>query len=241
MAYQILIVDDDPEFREEMRACLSHYQIIEAANGQQALDIIKRPNAVDLVILDVVMSGPSGTETLKQMRKIAPDLAVIILTGQGSKDMAIEALKGRADDFIEKPFNVERFLATVRRILDSKNQSMTAHVNKMERVKMFIERNFDKKIGLQHVADEAHLSAKYLSRLFKENTGVGFNEYRLKIKVQKAADVLKNTQCTVEQLAVQLGYKNPESFIRMFEKFMGCTPTQYRLKHNDPKSLPTRR
>ncbi len=231
MAYQILLVDDDDEFREEMRICLEQYKVIEAASGQEALNIIQKPHAVDLVMLDVVLPDLPGTEVLKQMREMAPGLSIIILTGQSSKDVAIDALKGHADDYIEKPFNVEKFLATIQKVLERKNQALTAHVNKMERVKIFIERNFDKKINLKHVADQVCLSSKYLSRLFKKSIGLGFNEYRLKIKIQKSADLLKTTDCTVDQLANQLGYKNPESFIRMFEKLMGMTPTQYRLKH----------
>ncbi|MBI3601436.1 MAG: response regulator [Candidatus Omnitrophica bacterium] len=231
MAYQILLVDDDDEFREEMRICLEQYRVIEAVNGQEALNIIKKPHAVDVVILDVVLPDLSGTEVLKRMREMAPDLSIIILTGQSSKDVAVDALKGHADDYIEKPFNVEKFLATIQKVLETKNQTPTAHVNKMERVKTFIERNFDKKINLKHAADQVCLSSKYLSRLFKKTTGSGFNDYRLKIKIQKATGLLRTTDCTVDQLANQLGYKNPESFIRMFEKLMGKTPTQYRLKH----------
>lgn len=236
MPYQILLVDDDEEFREEMSSCLEGYKVIEASSGQQALEMIKRPNAIDLVILDVIIPGLRGTEVLKQMRKIRPDLPIIILTGQSSKEIAIESLKGHADDYIEKPFEVQKFLSTIRRILDSKNLALMAHINKMDRVKMFIERNFDKKINLKDVTEEVHLSAKYLSRLFKKSTGLGFNEYRLKIKMHKAQHLLKTTDQTIEQLANQLGYKNPESFIRIFEKLVRCTPTEYRLKYRSAKN-----
>lgn len=230
MAYQILLVDDDEDFREEMRSCLEAYKVLEASNGQEALEMITRPNAIDLVILDVVMPGLSGTEVLRQLRRMKPDLSIIILTGQSSKEIAIESLKGHADDYIEKPFEVPKFLSIIRRILDNKHQARFAYVNKMDRVKMFVERNFDKKINLKHVAEEVHLSVKYLSRLFKRSTGLGFNEYRLKIKVHRSQHLLKTTDHTIEQLAHQLGYKNPESFIRMFEKLVGCTPTEYRIK-----------
>ena len=240
MACQILIVDDDAEFRQEMRDCLQDYQVIEAANGQQALEILKRPHVIDLVILDVVMPGLPGTEVLKQIKKTHPRLSVVMLTGANSKNVVIEALKGHADDYIEKPFQVEQFLAVVQKILDNKRQGgITSYINKMERVKGFIERNIDKKISLNHAADEVCLSPKYLSRLFKKNTGVGFNEYRLKIKMKQAQDLLKITDTTIEALANQLGYKNPESFIRMFEKLMDMTPTQYRLKVRNHKKKKT--
>jgi YesN/AraC family two-component response regulator len=235
MSYQILVVDDDAEFRQEMCECLHNYRVIEAANGPQALQILKKPNAIDLVVMDVMMPNMLGTEALRHIKTSYPDLSVIILTGQSSKDTAIEALKGRADDYIEKPFEVDKFLSTIHRILESKRKASSGHLNKMERVKLFIEKNSDKKINLNHVAEEVCLSPKYLSRLFKENSGTGFNEYRLKIKIEKAERLLKTTDFTINQIAIQLGYKNPESFIRIFEKSLGLTPTQYRVKNRKRK------
>jgi len=69
MAYQILMVDDDAEFREELRDCLESYTVIEAGNGAQALAILKKPNVIDLVILDAVMPHVSGTEVLREIKK----------------------------------------------------------------------------------------------------------------------------------------------------------------------------
>ena len=158
MAYQILMVDDDAEFREELRVCLNDYSVIEAANGAEALAILKKPNAIDLVILDAVMPQVSGTEVLREIKKIKPGLAIIILTGQSSKDIAIDALKGRADDYIEKPVNVGKFLETVQSILALKVQKTFKYAHgihaKIEQAKQFIERNFDKKISLKDVAGQ---------------------------------------------------------------------------------------
>ena len=120
MAYQILMVDDDAEFREELRDCLGDYTVIEATNGAEALAILKKPNAIDLVILDAVMPVISGTEVLREIKKIKPGLSIIMLTGQSSKDIAIDALKGRADDYIEKPINVVKFLELVQSTLAAK-------------------------------------------------------------------------------------------------------------------------
>src|SRR3989338_2779539 len=118
MSYQILLVDDDSDFREEMRECLSQrYRVIEAASGEEALDLIKQPNAIDVVILDVIMPGLRGTDVLKQMRQVNPNLGIVMLTGQSSKDAAIEAVKGHADDYIEKPLDMDYFLQTIEKIL----------------------------------------------------------------------------------------------------------------------------
>jgi two-component system response regulator YesN len=234
MAYQILIVDDDADFREELRDCLEDYTVIEASNGTEAMAILKKPNAIDLVILDAVMPQLSGLEALREIKKIKPGLAIIMLTGQSSKDIAIDALKGRADDYIEKPINVRKFLDTVQASLSAKalNGFTSSHgvKAKIEQAKQFIERNFDKKVSLEDVAGQVCLSPKYFSRIFKEIAGQGFNEYRLSIKAQEACELLKKSDYTITEISHRLGYQNLESFIRMFERIMKQSPTQYRRK-----------
>ncbi|MDE2027790.1 MAG: response regulator transcription factor [Candidatus Omnitrophica bacterium] len=235
MAYQILVVDDDAEFREELRICLDDYQVIEAPNGADAMAILKKPNAVDLVILDAVMPMISGMEVLRQIKKLKPALAIIILTGKSSKDIAIDALRGRADDYIEKPINIPKFLEIVRSTLAAKAQKEFTRGNgihaKVEQAKQFIERNFDKKIMLEDVAAQICLSPKYFSRVFKEVCGQSFNEYRLSVKINRASELLKKSDYTVTEIANQLGYENLESFIRMFEKITTLSPSQYRQKN----------
>ncbi len=234
MAYQILVVDDDADFREELRDCLEDYTIVEAVNGLEALAILKKPNAIDLVILDAVMPQLSGLEVLREIKRVKPSLAIIMLTGQSSKDIAIDALKGRADDYIEKPINVLKFLETIRTTLAAKVLRNFPHTHgisaKIEQAKQFIERNFEKKITLEDVAGQLCVSPKYFSRIFKEITGQGFNEYRLSIKVTQACELLKNSDYTVTEIANRLGYQNLESFIRIFNKIMKASPTHYRLK-----------
>jgi len=235
MAYQILIVDDDADFREELRDCLDDYTVIEASNGPEALAILKKPDAIDLVILDAVMPLISGMEVLREIKKIKPGLAIIILTGQSSKDIVIDALKGRADDYIEKPINVSKFLETVQSTLAAKARKGFTDTHgihaKIEQAKQFIERNFDKKITLEDVAGQVCLSPKYFSRIFKEITGQGYNEYRLSVKIAQASELLKNSDYTVTAIANRLGYQNLESFIRMFEKITHSSPMQYRHKN----------
>ncbi len=240
MPYQILLVDDDQDFREELRESLHTYRIIEASSGGEALAIIRNPHAIDLILLDVGLPDLPGTEVLKRIKKIAPHVGVIMVTGQSSKDVAIEALKGRADDYIEKPFDVEKLHRLVQQMIAAKSRDrqggMVLSSGKMERARVFLENNYDKKVSLDDVAQEVCLNPKYLSRVFKEKTGTGFGAYRLKIKMQMAQKMLHNGFLSVSHVAEKLGYKNMESFIRIFKKMTGKTPAQSRrkLKTNGP-------
>lgn len=236
MSNKILIVDDDREFREEFADCLEEYDVIEASNGDEALNILKQPNEIDLVILDIRMPGKSGTEILKKIKKMSPETGVIMLTGYASKDTAIEALRGRADEYIEKPLDIDRTKEVIEKILENVRQEedITAMdvKGKIEKVKRFIERNCRKRVWLNDAAKVVCLSPKYLSRIFKENTGMGFNDYRLKVKIEKAKELLYNTGYSIKQMAYMLGFQNPESFMRIFKKTAGITPTEYRKKKN---------
>ncbi|MDD4938967.1 MAG: response regulator [Candidatus Omnitrophica bacterium] len=234
MPEKILIVDDDAEFRQELRDYLQDYQVVEAANGMEALRIINRANEIGVVILDVMMPRISGTEVLSEIKKIEPDLGIIILTGHSSKDVAIEALKNRADEYLEKPSSIESLKEIIEKLLSKRNGEAeidTANTEgKVLKVRRFIEKNCFKKTTLKEAAEAVCLSPKYLSRVFKEETGAGFNEYKLKIKIGSAKELLGKSGCNVNQISDKLGYENAESFIRQFRKLTRQTPSEFRRK-----------
>lgn len=234
MPEKILVVDDESDFREELKDCLETYEVLEASDGAQAIKLLRHANEIALVILDVNLPGVAGTEVLREIKKIAPNLGIIILTGYSSKDVAIDALKGHADDYIEKPIDMDNLKEVISRVLSVRRGdtdiSLCDLKGKVEKIKQFIEDNWDRKTCLEDAANVVCLSQKYLSRIFKQYTGKNFSEYKLTIKVQKAKSLLAKTGYNVNQVSDKLGYENTESFIRQFKKIAGCTPTSYRKK-----------
>jgi len=239
MPFNILLVDDDKDFRDEFRDYLEDYEVIEASNGEEALELLRKPNVIDVVILDVMMPGLRGTEVLKEMKRIDPDLGIIILTGYSSEDIAIEALKGHADDYMQKPVDIGKAKEIIERLLESKKGEADIDTlgikGKIEKVKRFAERNYHKKVSLKDAAQSVYLSPKYLSRIFKQSTGKSFSDYKLKIKIEKAKELLIKTGYNINQVAEKLGYENVESFIRLFQRFARYTPTEYRKKFAEKK------
>lgn len=233
MSYNLLLVDDDCEFRTEFCECFDKYEITQASDGETAIGIIKKPNAIDLVLLDVTMPGLQGTDVLTEIKRLKPDIKVVMLTGNRSKDVVIDALKGKADDYIEKPIVVEHTMEIIEKLLGEKESAGipdTGNIKaKIEKVKKFIERNFDKKVSLSDASEYAGLSPKYLSRAFEDIASVGFSEYKSGVKVKKAQELLKQG-FNINQISDKLAYANAESFIRTFKKFTGSTPALYREK-----------
>ncbi len=231
MLKNVLLVDDDKLFREEFIECFEGLGILEASSGEEALAILSKPNDIDLVILDVNMSGIDGIETLKKINKMIPKPSIIILTGYSSTDVAIEALRGHADDYIEKPCDLDKTREIIKNILDKRRvdeKVITSRLEaKIEKVKYFLERNCSKRVRLEDAAALVFLSPKYLSRVFKQHTGMDFTDYRLLKKIDLAKEFLMKPSYNINQVADKLGYQNSESFTRQFKKFTKRTPTQF--------------
>lgn len=232
MPYNILLVDDDRDFRNEFRDYFLDYRIIGVSRGEDALDVLKKPNEIDLVILDVRLPDSRGTEILKRIKCSHPKLGVIILTGFGSKQVVIDALQGDADEYLEKPLNIEKTEAAITKLLKRARWPSGIEAenleSRMEKVKIFLQRNIHKKVNLKDVAEIVNLSPKYLSRLFKEKTGKKFKDYKIEVKIRQAKKWLKETGYSIDKISFSLGYLNEESFIRIFKKYTGETPGSYR-------------
>jgi two-component system response regulator HydG len=106
LKYRILIVDDEESQREMLAGHLKNkgYAVTTAASGEEASEVCRK-NFFEVALLDLKMPGLSGIDLLKELKKINPDTASIIITAYGSIDSAVEALKSGAFDYITKPIN----------------------------------------------------------------------------------------------------------------------------------------
>ena len=113
----ILICDDEEGIRESFKLILDErYSLKFATNGIEALDMLKSFTP-DLMLLDIKMPKLHGMEILKQIKKLKPKLPVIIVTGYQSVEMAQEAIKNGAADYIPKPFESKQILKAIKHIL----------------------------------------------------------------------------------------------------------------------------
>jgi len=232
MPYNILLVDDDQDFRNEFKEFFHEYDVIEAKDGSEALHLLNKINVVDIVILDIRMPGLTGIEVLTEIKKINSDLYTIILTGYSTEDIAIESLKAHADDYIVKPVDFIKFKEKIDALLNKSKYSEKIDADsieaKIEKIKLYIKKNYHRVFNLNDISKIIFLSPKYLSKIFKEQTGICFNEYKLNIKIRYAKELLENTGYNISQIAYKLGYKKPESFIKIFKKITHSTPTEFR-------------
>ncbi|HSL61393.1 MAG TPA: response regulator, partial [Desulfotignum sp.] len=123
---KVLMVDDEKRFRETTRKILEKkgFDVILAEDGEKALEKIEQ--APDVVILDIKMPGMDGHETLGRIKKIKPDLPVIMLTGHGARPSAREALVEGAFDYLSKPCDIGLLSAKIKEAYHL-NDKLPAH------------------------------------------------------------------------------------------------------------------
>lgn len=115
----VLVADDDPPIRDGLRDILEHegYDALEASDGKTALARLEE-TGVDLLLLDLKMPRVSGMEVLRRTIDAHPEVPVVIVSGKGTIQKAVEATKVGAYDFLEKPVDAQRLLVTVENALE---------------------------------------------------------------------------------------------------------------------------
>jgi len=148
MEFSVLVVDDEKNIREGLGKALEldGHKILLAADGKKALEIVNT-NEVDLVIADLKMPGLSGQELLKQVTSAYPTVPVIILTGHGTIETAVEAMRDGAFDFLTKPVNLDRLSLLVKRALSNRKLVLEHRALKDEVAKIEQKQKFSKIIG----------------------------------------------------------------------------------------------
>ncbi len=142
---RVLVVDDEKVVRDGCLRVLSGkgYEVATAENGKQALELLAE-NSTDLILLDLKMPVMSGEEVLEITRTDYRDIPVIIITGHGTVDTAVECMKKGAYDFITKPFQIDEFLLTVSRAAEKRKLEQKAKQFEEENIRNLYDLNLEK-------------------------------------------------------------------------------------------------
>lgn len=121
------------------------------------------------------------------------------------------------------------FLGKTREICrNMENAKEKEAVTIIEKAKTYIDENFKKDISLDMVSREVDISPYYFSKLFKQETGSNFIEYLTDIRLRNARELLKNSGYSIKEVCVESGYSDPNYFSRIFKKYEGVTPSEFR-------------
>lgn len=228
---RLLVIDDDPRISESLQDAFDKYQFIPCLSGVEGLEKLSCDTEIDLVLLDYRLKDMDGLTILKKIRESGNKIGIILITAYSDKELIIKCLENNANNFVEKPFRFDEIDDKIQKALKLTHRVRTPRIQARAHVlhtAEFISSQEGKDITLNGLSRRLNCSSKYYSRIFKQNMGKTFTEYRLRIKMQKAKKLLSDTEYSINHISNLLGYMNPSAFMKIFKKLEGVTPSQYR-------------
>ncbi|MBS6223169.1 response regulator [Parabacteroides johnsonii] len=243
---KLLVIDDSDQIRWFLKHVFNkEYQILEARNGQDGIDVALKEEP-DLILCDVMMPVKDGYETCREI-KSDPKMAqtpVVMLTAKVESEDVITGIEAGADDYITKPFDVEILRSKINSLMKKRedmkryfsNSSAVSHDEEstlstnpfMAAVVKNIEKHLDDStFEAKVLADSLNMSLPTLYRKIKQYSDLSILELTRNIRLKKAAELLASQQYSVQEVAEMVGFNDTATFRKRFTEQYGVTPSQY--------------
>lgn len=250
----VLIVEDDPELRSFLRSILENeYCIIEAEDGEIGLETAKKQNP-DFIISDVMMPRMDGINLLKHLRNDVETshIPIVMLSAKTDIDSQLKGLDYGADDYITKPFSVAYLKSRIANLLSQRKRlqeifgsseiKSNAEYNPkpflitardedlMQKVMDIIEEKIDDgTFTIDDMATRIGVSRSTLYNKIKSLTGQPPLEFFRDMRIKRAAQMLRDSQLLVKEIAYMTGFSDVKYFSKCFKSKYGATPLEYRI------------
>ena len=250
--FTILLVEDNNQLRDYLRKKLAvHFDVAVASNGIEALDFIKN-NLPEIVISDVMMPEMDGL-TLCSTIKNTPmysDIFVILLSAKSSSEDEMQGYKSGADFYVRKPFDPEILIKQMVNVYATRQQRRKQIITDLlspqsdnagiqpkddflqRAIRIIEEHLMDENFKIDEFAAEMHLSKTVLHREFKLMIGETPNIFIRNIRLRKAANMLKETDLSISEIAYLTGFSQAHYFIKCFKELYQDTPKNFRKSNN---------
>lgn len=235
---RVLLVDDEIIIREGFKKLFDweahDCEVIgEAADGMEALAQIDALQP-DIVIMDINIPVMNGLKVIQMSKIKHPEMAFVIVSGYDDFSYCREALRLQITDYILKPVNYQEFGTCIDNLKISMFENRTTEeTDEQEKhtilgIVRYMQEHLTEEISLNVLAEEFHLSASYISQLFKNEIGVNFLAYLTNIRMEQAKKLLLSTPLSIAEVSERSGYGDYRVFTKAFKKSEGVTPSQYR-------------
>lgn len=251
--WRTLIVDDEQHARASLTKLIAKaaipFEIIGVVNnGQIGLDAIRELQP-DVVISDIDMPVMDGIKLLKSARDEGYDCRFVMLTCMNEFEYARQALEfgasgyllklsmdvdglKQAMDKVSRELEQREQLRKAQRWFPKKNMDEPTDHPEMNKIVRYIEENYAEEITLKHVAELISMDASYVSDLFKKKTSQTLIHYVQNRRIQAAKMLLSETNQPVGEIARQVGFENDNYFIKIFKRWCGVTPSEFRKEES---------
>jgi len=249
----MVVIDDNKELADFIHDAFSSLFKVEIAfNANTGLDIIHKVMP-DIVISDIHLPDFSGIELCHKIKtdEMYSHIPIILTTAEVSDQKQIESFTSGADGYITKPFDIELLRTKVKTLIANRNNykkfllnnSITASSEQIDysqyedpilkRSKEIIEENVkNPELTVEYLAGKVGVSRSQLFRKFKAALGYSPIEFIKKYRLQKASDLLRNTQLRISEVAYEVGFSDPKYFSSCFSKEFNISPSQYQERHH---------
>lgn len=234
--YRLVIVDDEAKIAEGIANLFPWEQlgfdVVYFNRGTDAFTYICS-NPVEVLMSDVEMPDLNGIELCRLVQD--RDIKVVFISSHQNYEYFRSAILYQVEDYLLKPIksgDIQNCFQKIREKLDRKSGVVrtvppTYYEQIVGQVKGYIEENY-REASLEEAAEAVNLSPSYLSRIFKENCGFGFSDYLIRVRMEKACELLNDIRYKSYDIAYYIGYDNPKNFSRAFKAYYGKTPKEYR-------------
>ena len=243
---KLIIVEDEKIIRENLRKLdweSIEIEVVETFNnGETALEYA-RNYPVDIALVDVRMPVMDGMEFAKKVKEEELGIAIVCQSGYSDYSYLRECLQHGVRDYLLKPTDKDELFQIMSKLVLEKREQDSAEgpvkdmygneesVNhKISKAKEYIMKNYKKSIRLIDVANFLQLNPAYFSRIFRQKTGVCFVDYLTEFRINKAIELLKNSNMNISEIAEEVGFIRARYFTEIFKKRKGMTPSEYRNK-----------
>lgn len=242
MPLTVLIADDEPIERKVIAKIISDRRLPAVVIGfaESGTEALHQSGALrpDLVFIDIRMPGMTGLDAAAAIKRNRPETFIAIVTAYDEFDYAKRAIDIHADYFLLKPVIPDEVEKIVRECAGETNalfpvpagSSADISPKRMqlaqETVKL-LHRHYAEPISLSWIASKLNVSEKYLSRTFKEAYNTSVMHYLTQIRIERAAEFLKDPNVTVAEVAEKVGFSSASYFGQTFKRLRRMTPLQY--------------
>lgn len=244
----ILLIEDDNDVREfllsELESC---FDLKVASDGKAGIAMAKELD-VDLIVSDMMMPGMNGFELTKRLKNSfeTSHIPIILLTALSTDENVLEGTESGADAYITKPFSPQLLMARILQLLNQREilrqkfgkvpQEIRSAMLRNEQDSLFVKRLDsivysrlgEQDLSVDKVAGLLHLGRTIFYKKVRGTTGYTPNEYIRVIRLRKAAELLKEGEKNVSEVAYAVGFDNPYYFSKCFKEQFGMPPSHYR-------------
>ncbi len=230
----ILVVEDDPNtldlYERIVKSHSTANKVLLATNGLEALDIIEAED-IDLVLLDLQMPELDGFGVLEKMRadERTRNIPVIVVTGLVLSETEIKRLNEGVSVILQKGlFSIDETVDHIESTLNKKQQLSHETQHLVRRAMAFIHEHYNEPISRRDIASHVNISEDYLTYCFRQELKATPIRYIQRYRVNIAKTLLKDTDKSITEVALAVGFSEGGYFSRIFRREMGLSPDQYR-------------